>query len=68
MRWERHVAHMGERRGEYGVVVGKPEGKPPLVRPVCGWVDNTRNDLKINSIGWRLLMNVPYDRGYWRVL
>jgi len=46
MRWERHVAHMGERRGEYRVVVGKPEGKTPLVRPVCGWVDNTRNDLK----------------------
>jgi len=46
MRWERHVAHIGERRGEYGVVLGKPERKTPLIRHVCGWVDNTRNDLK----------------------
>jgi hypothetical protein len=53
MRWERHVAHIGERRSEYGVVWGKPERKTSLIRPVCvyvcvcvcvcvcGWVDNT---------------------------
>jgi hypothetical protein len=28
-----HVACMVERRGMYGVVVGKPEGKRPLRRP-----------------------------------
>ena len=33
MRWERHVARMGERRSVYRVSVGKPEGKRPLVRP-----------------------------------
>ena len=49
------VTHMGERRGEYGVVVGKSDEKIPLVRPTCGWMDNTRNDLKRNSIGWRLV-------------
>jgi len=27
MRWMEHVAHMGERRGIYRVLVGKPEGK-----------------------------------------
>ena len=27
MRWAGHVARMGERRGVYGVVVGKPEGR-----------------------------------------
>jgi len=27
MRWARHVARMGEERGAYGVLVGKPEGK-----------------------------------------
>jgi len=30
MRWVGHVAHMGERRGVYRVLVGKPEGKRPL--------------------------------------
>ena len=27
MRWAGHVARMGEKRGVYGVLVGKPEGK-----------------------------------------
>jgi hypothetical protein len=27
------VARMGERRGVYRVLVGKPEGKKPLGRP-----------------------------------
>jgi len=33
MRWEGHVAHMGEKRGTYRVLVEKPEGKRPLGRP-----------------------------------
>jgi hypothetical protein len=33
MRWARHVARMGEERGAYRVLVGKPEGKRPLGRP-----------------------------------
>jgi hypothetical protein len=33
MRWAGHVAVMGEGRGIYRVVVGKPEGKRPLGRP-----------------------------------
>ena len=33
MRWAGHVARMGERRGAYSVLVGKPEGKRPLGRP-----------------------------------
>jgi hypothetical protein len=32
MRWAGHVARMGERRGVYGVLVGKPEGKRPAGR------------------------------------
>jgi len=32
-RWAGHVARMGERRGVYRVLVGKPEGKRPLGRP-----------------------------------
>jgi len=30
MRWVGHVALVGERRGVYRVLVGKPEGKKPL--------------------------------------
>jgi hypothetical protein len=33
MRWEGHVARMGEERNVYKVLVGKPEGKRPLGRP-----------------------------------
>jgi hypothetical protein len=34
MRWAGDVACMAERRGVYRVVVGKPEGKRPLARPL----------------------------------
>jgi hypothetical protein len=32
MRWAGHVAHMGEVRGAYNILVGKPEGRRPLRR------------------------------------
>ena len=37
MRWARHVARVGERRGVYRVLVGKPEGKRRLGRPMRRW-------------------------------
>ena len=37
MRWEGHVACMGEDRGVHRVLVGKPEGKRPLGRPRRRW-------------------------------
>jgi hypothetical protein len=33
MMWARHVARMGEGRGVYRVLVGRPENKRPLGRP-----------------------------------
>ena len=42
MRWARHVACMGEERGVYRALVGKPEGRRPLGRPRRRWVDNKR--------------------------
>jgi len=33
IRWAGHVAHMGEERGVYRVLVGKPEVRRPLGRP-----------------------------------
>jgi hypothetical protein len=40
------VARIGERRGMYKVLVGKPEGKKPLGRSRRGWADNINADLK----------------------
>jgi hypothetical protein len=37
LSWTRHVARMGERRGAYRVLVGKPEGRRPLGRPRRRW-------------------------------
>ena len=46
MRWAWHVVHMGERRGVYRGLVGKPEGKRPLGRPRRRWEDNIKTDLQ----------------------
>ena len=40
------MARMGEGRGVYRVLVGKPEGKRPLGRPRRRWEDNIRMDLQ----------------------
>jgi hypothetical protein len=50
MRLAGHVARMGEKRNAYRFSVGKPEGRRPLGRPRCRWVDNIRMDLV--EVGW----------------
>jgi hypothetical protein len=50
MRWVGHVAHMGEGRNMYRVLVGKPRGKRPLERPRHRWEDGIKMDLR--EIGW----------------
>jgi hypothetical protein len=44
-RWAGKVAHMGERRGVYRDLVGKPEGKRPLGRTRHRWEDDIKMDL-----------------------
>jgi hypothetical protein len=46
MRWAGHVACMGEGRGVYKVLVGRPKGKRPLGRPWHRWEDNIKLDLR----------------------
>ena len=46
MRWAGHVARMGEERGAYWVLVGKPEGRRPLGRPRRRRVDNIKTGLQ----------------------
>jgi hypothetical protein len=40
----------GVKRNAYRVLVGRPQGKRPLGRPRCRWVDNVKMDLR--EIGW----------------
>jgi hypothetical protein len=46
MRWAGHVARIGESRGVYRVLTGKPEGKRRLGRPRLRWEDNIKMDLQ----------------------
>jgi hypothetical protein len=46
IRWVGHVAGMGEVRGAYNVLVGKPERRRPLGRPRRRWEDNIEMDLR----------------------
>ena len=51
MRWVGHVARMGERRGVYRVLVGKPEGKKPLGRHRRRCEENIKMDLQKVGFG-----------------
>jgi len=46
MRWAEHVMRMWKRSGIYRVLVRKPEGKRPVVRPRPCWEDNIKIDLQ----------------------
>jgi hypothetical protein len=66
MRWAGHVACMGEGRGVYGVLIGKPEGKRPLVRPRHRWEDNMKMDLRETGIDGASWICLAQDRVWWR--
>jgi len=68
MRWVGHVARMGEERGVYRVLVGKPEGRRPLGRPRRRWVDNIRMDLQEVGCGYMDWIGLARDRDRWRTL
>jgi hypothetical protein len=59
---------MGEGRGVYRVLVGKPEGKRPLGRPRRRWEDNIKADL--HEVGCRGMdwIELAQDRDRWRAL
>ena len=68
MRWAGHVARMGERRGVYRVLVGKPEGKRPLGRPRRRWEDNIKMDLQGVGCGATDWIELAQGRDRWRAL
>jgi hypothetical protein len=46
-----YIARMGEKRGAYRVLVGKPEGKVPIGRPRRSCKDNVKMDLQEVGLG-----------------
>jgi hypothetical protein len=55
MRWAGHVARMGEGRGVYRVLVGRPESKRPRGRPRRRWEDNIKmvlREIGIDGANW----------------
>jgi hypothetical protein len=63
-----HVARMREKKNACRLLVGKPEGKKPLGRPRCRWVDNIRMDL--GDVGWGDVNwnGLAPDRNRWRAV
>ena len=63
-----HVARMGERRGVYRVLVGKPEEKRPISRPRRRWENNINMDLQEVGCGGMDWIELAQDRDSWRTL
>jgi hypothetical protein len=64
MKWEGHVARMGEKRNAYRLLLGKR----PLGRPRGRWLDNIRVDL--GEVGWGDVdwIGLAQDRNRWRAV
>jgi len=59
---------MGDRRGLYGVLFGKPEGKRPLGRPRHKWEDNIKMDLQEVGFAGMDWIDLAQERDKWRAL
>jgi hypothetical protein len=59
---------MGEERGVYRVLVGKPERKRPLGRSWGRWVNNIRMELQEVGCGYMEWIGLAQDRDRWRTL
>jgi hypothetical protein len=68
MRWAGHVALIGEGRGVYRVLVGKPDGKRPLGRPGHRWEDNIKVDLQEVECGGIDWIELAQGRDRWQAL
>ena len=62
------MARMGQGRGVYRILVGKPEGKRPMGKPRRRWVDNIKMDLQEVEGGCGDWMQLAQDRDRWLAL
>ena len=53
---------MGDRRGAYRVLVGRPDGRRSVGRPKCRW-ENIKMDLEEVGCGSMNWTDVAQDRG-----
>jgi hypothetical protein len=68
MRWAGHVARMGDVRGAYNILVGRPEGRRPLGRPRRRWEDKIKmesREIGFWDVDW---IHWAQDRDRWRAL
>jgi hypothetical protein len=59
---------MREKRNVYRLLVGKPEGKRPLVRPGRRWINNIKMHLSEIGLGGVDWIGLAQDRCRWRAL
>jgi hypothetical protein len=58
---------MGEKRGAYMILVGRPEGRRRLWRSRRRWEDNIKMDLQ--EVGWDMdWIELAQDRDRWRAV
>jgi hypothetical protein len=57
---------MGTERNAYRMLVGKPEGKVSLGRPICRYADNIKMDLRETGLGGTDWIDLAQDRDQWR--
>ena len=63
-----NVALLGEERGVYRALMGKPEGRRPLMRPRHRWEDNIKINLQEVRCGCKDWIELVQDRDRWRAL
>jgi hypothetical protein len=59
---------MGERRGAYRILVGRPEGRRPLGRPKRRCEDNIKMDLQEVGRKGVDLIDMAQNRDRWRAV
>jgi hypothetical protein len=68
IRWVGHVARMGEVRGAYNILVGRPEGRRSLGIPRRRWEENIKMDLREIGFGDMDWIHLAQDSDRWRAL
>jgi hypothetical protein len=68
MRWAGHVAHTGEVRSAYNILVGRSEWRRPLGRPRHTWEDNIKMDLRETGFGNVDWIHLARDKEMWRAI